>query len=1139
MTQLSSIPFDIYQRYKLVSDIIDKFRSPEEQFKILDVGAGFEESLNKFLPYDAVYYLDKAYPPEYSEKRNFIVGDILSIELTEKFDFIVAIDVYEHIPPKDRKKFIDSLIVSSKIATIIAAPFNKENVKFCESFANEIYKNSHGSDYIWLKEHIANGLPSLSLTLDLVKEHHLQPVIIPNGYLPRWFEMISIFLLTEGRQESSSMMTILSELYNQHFYQYDNRDPSYRKVIIIPKDGQDIDFSDLISKSVDSEDLTYNNQLLESFIEKIKRSYQIDKKFAENIPINNEQLVELTRNVQDLTAQLTERDLRILSLEQALTAKDEQIADLSLNIQTLNQVSIPKNEQLAELSLNIQSQEQAARAKDEQIADLSLNIHSLEQSSKVKDEQIAELLRNIQDISIEINERNLRILSIERSITWQFTMKFHKIVEKILPANTRRRNYYDFGLKGGRILVNEGICKFYWHFNERRRVKKFENEIKRKRPGRNIQSKPYVLTDIDHAQIKFPAINTNVEISIIIPVHNKFQYTLNCLKSISDNSNENYEVVVVDDASTDETENQLKNIANLSVIRNKDNLGFIESCNKGVESSRGEYILFLNNDTVVTKNWLPPLLDLIKRSDVGAVGSKLVYPDGKLQEAGNIIWNDASGWNYGRGDNPEMPEYNFVRDVDYCSGAALIVKKDIFKRVKGFGTQFKPAYYEDTDLCFMIRDMGYRVLYQPQSVVIHFEGISNGTDISTGIKKYQELNKIKFFEKWKKTLTTQHYESRVYNIFDARIRCNGKKILVIDQYVPFFDRDSGSFRMSNILKILVDLGHRVTFIGNNFDHFDHYDSIMQQAGVEVLYSPFISSIAQYLAQCGQYFDIVILSRPHIVENHIAYVRKYCVHAKVVYDTVDLHFIRESRRAEILQDPVLKQKGNELKKRAINLAQLSDATVVVCYDEQQILMKEDPSLNVQIISNIHEVSLSEKKYSERKDILFLGAFLHDPNVDAVLWFVREIFPKIVSHIPDIKFYIVGDQPTNEIISLSSKNIIVTGYVENLTDCFNNCRVFVAPLRYGAGVKGKINQSMSRGLPVVTTSIGAEGMDLSNNENALIADDPNIFSQKVIQLYEDEQLWNKISKNSIENIQKNFSYDHSKKVIEIFINSLEQK
>jgi glycosyltransferase involved in cell wall biosynthesis len=241
-------------------------------------------------------------------------------------------------------------------------------------------------------------------------------------------------------------------------------------------------------------------------------------------------------------------------------------------------------------------------------------------------------------------------------------------------------------------------------------------------------------------------------------------------------------------------------------------------------------------------------------------------------------------------------------------------------------------------------------------------------------------------------------------------------------------------------------------------------------------------------------------------------------------------------AEIKNDPQLLIKADETKKIELQMAKMCDITIVVSTNEQQILKKEDPLLNVQVISLIHPIILPTKKFSERRDLLFLGAFLHTPNADSALWFIHEIFPKIKIQKPDIKIFIVGDRPTDEVLSLSSDDVIVTGYVEDLSEYFNNCRVFVAPLRFGAGVKGKINQSMSCGLPVVTTSIGAEGMGIVDGTNVLIADDPELFSQKVIKLYDDEKLWDTISINSIEHIRNNTSYEQSKIRIKEFIDTL---
>jgi glycosyltransferase involved in cell wall biosynthesis len=243
--------------------------------------------------------------------------------------------------------------------------------------------------------------------------------------------------------------------------------------------------------------------------------------------------------------------------------------------------------------------------------------------------------------------------------------------------------------------------------------------------------------------------------------------------------------------------------------------------------------------------------------------------------------------------------------------------------------------------------------------------------------------------------------------------------------------------------------------------------------------------------------------------------------------VDLHFLREQRRAIIENNKELLKKSIEWKKTELAISRLSDITFVVSSFEKELLLNEDPNLSLEVISNIHEVKGCRVPFNVRKDILFLGGFSHPPNVDAVLWFVRDIFPLIKKMNKNIQFYIVGSNPPKEVLTLASDDVIVTGYVEDIEPYLDNCRVFVAPLRYGAGVKGKINMSMSYGLPVVTTTIGAEGMDLEDGVNTLIADDPDQFAEKIIILYQDECLWEQLSARSIINVKNNFSFENMEK------------
>ena len=310
--------------------------------------------------------------------------------------------------------------------------------------------------------------------------------------------------------------------------------------------------------------------------------------------------------------------------------------------------------------------------------------------------------------------------------------------------------------------------------------------------GRNLRDGDFNIGEIyrEHGRLKFEKVE-NPTVSIIIPVYNQIHYTYACLLSILEHTKDvTYEVIIADDVSTDATEHLSEYAEGLVICRNSTNQGFLRNCNNAARHARGKYVMFLNNDTQVTENWLSSLVQLIESDPtIGMVGSKLVYPDGRLQEAGGIIWSDGSGWNYGRLDNPDKPEYNYVKDVDYISGAAILLSNELWNQIGGFDTRFAPAYCEDSDLAFEVRKAGYRVVYQPKSKVIHFEGVSNGTDVQgTGLKRYQVANSKKLKEKWADEFAKQCENNGNPDPFRARERSMGKPIiLVVDHYVPTYD----------------------------------------------------------------------------------------------------------------------------------------------------------------------------------------------------------------------------------------------------------------------------------------------------------------------------------------------------------------
>lgn len=634
--------------------------------------------------------------------------------------------------------------------------------------------------------------------------------------------------------------------------------------------------------------------------------------------------------------------------------------------------------------------------------------------------------------------------------------------------------------------------------------------------------------------LHFPQYD-NPRVSIIIPAHNQFSYTLSCLKSIlhaSDRST--YEVIVADDVSTDGTGRIDKLIKNIKVIRNSTNKGFLRNCNHAATLASGEYILFLNNDTNVQPGWLDSLVCLADGDPtIGLVGSKLVYPDGRLQEAGGIIWSDASGWNYGRLDSPDLPQYNYVKEVDYISGASIMIRKALWKEIGGFDERYAPAYSEDSDLAFEVRRHGYKVVYQPKSVVVHFEGVSHGTDTSSGVKHYQTINQGKFREKWSDVLAKTHFHSG-QNIFVARDRTAHKKsLLFIDHYVPHYDKDAGSRTTYQYLRLLCEMGFNVKFLGDNFYRHEPYTSKLEQIGIEVLYGPeFRDKWKQWIMENAEHISYVYLNRPHISTKYIEFVRKN-LNARLVYYGHDLHYIRERRQFEIEGTEALLKSAEEWRKVEFNLMERVDAVLTPSTEERDIIQAQLPSKKVSLLPAFYFDKVSEEygSFSGRSDLLFVGGFSHSPNVDAVKWFVKSVFPLVLQDLPDVKIHIVGSNAPTEIRELQSRCVQVWGSVDDvqLERLYHAVRVVVIPLRYGAGVKGKTIEAMKMGVPIVSTDYGIEGLE---NISSLITPQNGAaeFAAEIVRLYPDVQRLESESQRYGDYIRAHFSKARAMSAIE---------
>jgi O-antigen biosynthesis protein len=495
-------------------------------------------------------------------------------------------------------------------------------------------------------------------------------------------------------------------------------------------------------------------------------------------------------------------------------------------------------------------------------------------------------------------------------------------------------------------------------------------------------------------------------------------------------------------------------------------------------------LVFLNNDTWAEPGWLEALHSALDTTDkAGLVGAKLLQSNGRLQEAGGIIWQDATGWNFGRGQAPERPAYNYLKEVDYCSGACLLIHRWLWEQLKGFDERFAPAYYEDTDLAFRVREAGYKCIYQPAAQVVHLEGVSHGTDTSQGVKRHQALNRQVFLKRWAKTLATEHSVGPA-DLFAARDRSQTKKhVFVADTTVPAYDTNAGGRLTFMYTKLFARQGFAVHFAPADLFQPQPYTRKLEEHGVEVLWGNNWGQWHEaWLKLYGTSLYAAYLHRPDVADAYLPLLKKYAPQARLFYQCHDLHFVRTQRQFEVEGGQGVSPESERWK--AIEMRVMSQVDVIhtPSTTERDWIQQQFPSKKVEDVPIFlyDKVPLDGNPddggdISQRKGLLFVGGASHPPNVDGMQWFLKEVFPSLREELPDITLTIVGKHMENHFSGIPG--VICTGWIpdEQLEHLYRTSRVAVFPLRYGAGVKGKVIEAMAWGLPLVTTAVSMEGIN----------------------------------------------------------------
>jgi len=758
------------------------------------------------------------------------------------------------------------------------------------------------------------------------------------------------------------------------------------------------------------------------------------------------------------------------------------------------------------------------------LLDEAEGLRSAVERLQMEREQTAEA--HNQDIEARERDRD-RLMAIEQSTSWRVTAPLRALGSAIKVARFKANRLHQ--------LARQGLQKlpFALHILRTQGPKALVHRVNGKLRGQAYQPPivtSIVISPIGALSLECAPVGKVPKVSLVIPVYGQHLHTFNCLKSLNQHTDlSDIEVIVVDDASPEPVELALKDVKGIQLVRNEQNLGFIGSCHRGADLARGEYLVLLNNDIQVTPGWLMALLDVFRlRADAGLVGARLVYPDGRLQEAGGIVWRDGSAWNWGRDADPEHPMYRYLRSADYCSGACLALKRSDWLVWGGFDRAYTPAYYEDTDLAFRVRAAGKRVYYQPEAKIIHFEGISSGTDLTQGVKKHQVINRQVFLNRWRPTLLS-HRANGIEPTREADRQARAH-VLIVEACMITPDQDSGSVRMLAMLEILLELGCKVSFVADNLECRQPYARTLQQAGVEVWHHPYIASVSQLLEERGKAYDLIIFCRHYIATPYMARIREWAPQAKIVFDSVDLHYLREQRKAELENSSSMLALAHRTRAQELAVIRQSDITLVVSPVEQGLLGIDAPGSVVRIVSNIHEPRRASTTYAEREGLLFIGGFRHPPNIDAVEWFVAQVWPLVRPQLPQVVLTVIGSHMPDSILAMAGNGIVTAGFVEDIDPLIDAARVSIAPLRYGAGVKGKINQAMACGLPVVATSVAVEGMNLVAGEEILVADSPQDYADEIVRLYGDADLWCRLAERGYENVQTHFSRETAKKALE---------
>lgn len=710
------------------------------------------------------------------------------------------------------------------------------------------------------------------------------------------------------------------------------------------------------------------------------------------------------------------------------------------------------------------------------------------------------------------------IITIRQSWSWELTAPL-RIMHKILPRRSRVAAPIPFNqplANGSDSMPGVGAAEV---------ASTAQDHIDAKEKTR--QAFATRLSDFFEAGdvIELPR-SEHPDVSIILVLYNQAPLTFGCLSSIVEsvgNSSLGIEVIIADNGSTDQTAELLRKIEGATVLWNETNLGFLKAVNQAAAQATGRHILLLNNDAQLLAGSLEAATRVLDANpDVGAVGGRLILPDGTLQEAGSVVWEDGSTVGYGRGDSPTSPAYMFRREVDYCSGAFLLTRRELFEQLGGFDEAYVPAYYEETDYCMRLWKAGFRIVYEPEAVVLHYEfGSSEKVGSALDLQRaHREVFADKHAEKLR-----SHLAPLISNVLAARTAgIRRKRILMIEDGIPHPQLGSGYPRSKRIVEELVAGGALVTFFPT-LRLTEEWREVRLDVPpeVEVMLGHSIADLEQFLEERRGFYGAILVCRPHNMKALVAVARRrpeLLAGATLIYDAEALFAERDILERRLIGEPLEQAAAEAMMVEEASLARRAQLVLSVSSHESAEFQRLGVG-RVELLGHTIEPSPGALPFAKRRDFLFVGRLYEErsPNVDGVAWFSREILPMVQRTLGrEVVLKVAGKIGASSILKLKCPSLMLLGQVRDLAPIYDGARVFIAPTRYAAGIPHKVHEAAAHGVPSVVTPLLAEQLGWRDGEELLVGHDSESFAAQCSRLYRDEELWTRIRENALDRVRK---------------------